>query len=220
MRYQKDGIVYDEPQLREKLLDMGYNDFDFEEKTEELGYMPAGELEASSVLVKEEVLLEDALNEGFFQWVGMKLASWAIGVIPEKELNKAWDKLVSKIPENEDREKVKKLNPSRKEKVNMLRAAIRKAYDENKSYKKIVEQAAKDFKEKAKELSKKEKTLSEDRHSDYSETQAKGGFISSIFNILLSFVFMIIFPNLFFSYFFLVVSTASAIYNANKMNKS
>jgi hypothetical protein len=211
MRYQKDGIVYDEPQLREKLLDMGYNDFDFEEKVEELGYKPVGEMTAQTMPVNEEVL-----NEGFFQWVGMKLASWAIGVVPEKELNKSWDKLVAKMPK-EGQEKARELNPSRKEKVNILRAAIRKAYDENKSYKKIVEQAAKDFKEKAKELSKKEKTLSEDHYSD---EKAKVSFIMSIGNILASLLAMIIVPNILVPFIFLIISSASAIYNAGKMNKS
>lgn len=65
MKYKKDGVVYEESALREKLLDLGYNDYDFEDKVEELGYTPASETVNT---IKEEVkhrgvLLENALDK-------------------------------------------------------------------------------------------------------------------------------------------------------------
>jgi hypothetical protein len=174
MRYQKDGIVYDEPQLREKLLDMGYNDFDFEEKAEELGYMPVGEMTAQTMPVNEEVL-----NEGFFQWVGMKIISWSIGILPEKELNKLWDKTLSKL-KPEERKKVEDAKPSKKDKVNVLRTAIRKEYESNNSFKKKVEEASSKIKKAAKEEKTKEKDLKEE-WTKYSTIS----FANLVVNILL-----------------------------------
>ncbi len=104
---------------------------------------------------------EEVLNEGFFQWVGMKIISWSIGILPEKELNKLWDKTLSKL-KPEERKKVEDAKPSKKDKVNILRTAIRKEYETNNSFKKKVEEASKKIKEAAKEEKAKEKDLKEE----------------------------------------------------------
>jgi Fe2+ transport system protein B len=164
MKYLKEGIVYEESILREKLLEMGYNDYDFEEKAEELGYRPISEMAVQQAINEEvkhqKVLLEDALNEGFFDWAKMKIVSWSIGILPEKKLNDLWEKAISKLTP-EQKKQVQKKKLSKKDKVNALRAAIRKEYEDNPSFKKKVESAAEKIKDTVKEAKEKKNNLKE-----------------------------------------------------------
>jgi hypothetical protein len=163
MKYQKDGIVYNESKLRENLLEMGYNDYDFEEKVEELGYKFISELKFQSI--KEEVnqqnlLLEEAINEGFFEWSSYKVLSFSAGILSEKQLDNIFMKAKVKLTPAQKKQ-FNLSNLSKKEKLNRLRNALKKGY-EDKQGKKIIEKTAKNLKSEVKKIEEqKSKTLNE-----------------------------------------------------------
>jgi hypothetical protein len=101
----------------------------------------------------------EELNEGVMQNLGYKMLSFSLGILPEKDLDKIFNKALSEVPADISK-KIKAKNPSKKEKLEALRAGLKKVSADKKGQE-IINKQAKQLSSKIKQTLKKEKIIKE-----------------------------------------------------------
>jgi hypothetical protein len=105
----------------------------------------------------------DSLNEGVMGNIGYKLMSFSLGILPEDHVDKIFNKVLTELP-NDLSSQIKKKNPGRKEKVEALRAGLKKVITDKKGSE-LVNKSAKQLSSKIKSDLKKDPSLKEEVNS-------------------------------------------------------
>jgi hypothetical protein len=121
------------------------------------------------------------LNEGVMGNIGYKLMSFSLGILPEDHVDKIFNKVLTELPKDLSSQ-IKKKNPGRKEKVEALRAGLKKVITDKKGSE-LVNKSAKQLSSKIKSDLKKDPSLKEET-STYEIEAIKQGVNSTSKGIL------------------------------------